>query len=289
MSQQNLAKLISLAFTEDRVFNDKTSDLCLAKNSQTSFVINTREPIIFCGKEVILEVFKQLKQTKKFKNSSINIEFFGDDKDSFKSGETIAKGKGCARLIFASERIILNFIQHLSGISTTTNQFVRALNNPKISILDTRKTLPGYRFLQKYAVICGGGKNHRHNLSSQILIKDNHLATSKKSIYELINFSKKKYPELKTEIECDEYEQVLEALKSSPDIIMLDNMNRKNLIKSITEIRRINPKIIIEISGGINLENIKNYRDLDIDCISIGSLTHSIRAVDIGLDINIPS
>ncbi len=285
MSQQNLKKIIALALTEDRVFNDKTSDLCIEKNASTSFAIVTREPIIFCGKEIILQVFKQLKNTKKFKNSKIKIDFFGEDRQAFKAGETIASGTGNARLIFAGERVILNFIQHLSGISTNTNQFVKTLNNPKITILDTRKTLPAYRFLQKYAVICGGGKNHRFDLSAQILIKDNHLASSKKNIQNLLDSSKKKYKNLKTEIECDQYLQVIEALKSNPDIIMLDNMNRHNLEKSISAIRRKNPKIIIEISGGINLDNIANYRDLDVDCISIGSLTHFVKAVDIGLDI----
>ena len=287
MSQQNLKKLIAISLTEDRVFNDKTSDLCLTKNLQTSFAINTREPIIFCGKKIILEVFGQLKKSKKFKNSSLKIEFLGDDCDAFKAGETIAQGKGCAKLIFAGERIILNFIQHLSAISTKTNQFVRKLNNSHIAILDTRKTLPAFRSLQKYAVICGGGKNHRFDLSSQILIKDNHLASSKKNINSLIDISKKKYKNLQTEIECDEYFQVLEALESKPDIIMLDNMNIQNLKKSISAIRKKNSKIIIEVSGGINLENISNYRELDIDCISIGSLTHSVKAVDIGLDIEI--
>ena len=285
MSQQNLKKIIALALTEDRVFNDKTSDLCIEKNASTSFAIVTRETIIFCGKEIILQVFKQLKNTKKFKNSKIKIDFFGEDRQAFKAGETIASGTGNARLIFAGERVILNFIQHLSGISTNTNQFVKTLNNPKITILDTRKTLPAYRFLQKYAVICGGGKNHRFDLSAQILIKDNHLASSKKNIQNLLDSSKKKYKNLKTEIECDQYLQVIEALKSNPDIIMLDNMNRHNLEKSISAIRRKNPKIIIEISGGINLDNIANYRDLDVDCISIGSLTHFVKAVDIGLDI----
>ena len=285
MSQQNLKKLIAFALTEDRVFNDKTSDLCLTKNLQTSFAINTREPIVFCGKKIILEVFEQLKKSKKFKNSSLKIEFFGDDCTAFKAGETIAQGQGCAKLIFAGERIILNFIQHLSAISTITNQFVRKLNNSRITILDTRKTLPAFRSLQKYAVICGGGKNHRFDLSSQILIKDNHLASSKKNIASLLDISKKKYKNLQTEIECDEYWQVLEALEVQPDIIMLDNMNMQNLKKSISAIRKKNSKIIIEVSGGINLENISNYRELDIDCISIGSLTHSVKAVDIGLDI----
>ena len=285
MSQQNLKKLIAFALTEDRVFNDKTSDLCLTKNLQTSFAINTREPIVFCGKKIILEVFEQLKKSKKFKNSSLKIEFFGDDCTAFKAGETIAQGQGCAKLIFAGERIILNFIQHLSAISTITNQFVRKLNNSRITILDTRKTLPAFRSLQKYAVICGGGKNHRFDLSSQILIKDNHLASSKKNIASLLDISKKKYKNLQTEIECDEYWQVLEALEVQPDIIMLDNMNMQNLKKSISAIRKKNSKIIIEVSGGINLENISNYCELDIDCISIGSLTHSVKAVDIGLDI----
>lgn len=285
MQTKNLAKIIALAFSEDKVFNDKTSDLSIPKNLQTSFVIKTREPIIFCGNEIIKQVYKQLKTFKKFRNSPLKLDFIAKDQQNLKAKSVIASGYGCARLIFASERVILNFIQHLSGIATQTQKYVKALNNPDIAILDTRKTLPAYRHLQKYAVLCGGGKNHRFDLSERILIKDNHLANNNLTIEQLVKKIRKKAKDLLIEIECDQHWQVVEAVKANVDIIMLDNMNNPQLLESIKTIRSANPKVIIEVSGGINLNNIKNYRELDIDCISIGSLTHGVKAVDIGLDI----
>jgi len=285
MQQSSLKKLIALAFSEDKVFNDLTSDYCLKKNLQTNFVIRARDPLVFCGKEIIELVFKQIKTKKKFKNAKIKIEFLANDGDYLQSQSLIVKGQGDAKLIFATERIILNFIQHLSGISTYTYEFVKKLQGTKIKILDTRKTLPGYRHLEKYAVKCAGGYNHRFNLNDRILIKDNHLANCLSSIPELLIFLKKKIKKKLIEIECDNYQQVLEAIKSSPDIIMLDNMKINDLQNSISAIRKANKKIIIEVSGGINLSNINHYRDLDIDFISIGSITHSAKAVDIGLDV----
>ena len=178
---------------------------------------------------------------------------------------------------------MLNLIQHLSGVATVTQNFVKALNNKKITILDTRKTLPTLRELEKYAVLCGGGKNHRLSLSDMILIKDNHIAAAG-SIKKAIAAAKKSGK--KIEVECDNSTQVAEAIIAAPDIIMLDNMNSAELKKSIALIQKSKKKIQIEVSGGVNLENIKNFRTLAIDFISIGSLTHSARAVDIGLDIN---
>jgi nicotinate-nucleotide pyrophosphorylase (carboxylating) len=275
-------EIVKKALLEDRVFDDVTSDLTIPKNRLVAFKIRTREQIIFCGKEVINEVFAQLKKSAKFKNSSLNYKISAKDGDALKPTESIAHGEGDAKLIFAAERVILNLIQHLSGVATLTNQFVKKLNNKKIKILDTRKTLPGLRDLQKYAVKIGGGKNHRHNLEEMILIKDNHIAAA--SSVSLAIAAAKKSSAKKIEIECDNFLQVAEAVKSRPDVIMLDNMNTKEIKKCAAEIRK-NKKIKIEISGGINLKNIKNFSSLDIDFISIGSLTHSARAVDIGLDV----
>lgn len=289
MHEQELKKIIAMACSEDRVFNDITSDLVLKKNLETNFVIKAREPLVFCGNKIVKEIFKKLKTYKKFRNSKIKLNFIAKDSQNFNANEILVEGFGCARLIFAGERIILNFIQHLSGVATQTKKFVDELNNPKIAILDTRKTLPSYRYLQKYAVSCGGGVNHRFDLAQRILIKDNHLANANLKISELVKKIKTKKTAKKTakitEIECDQYSQVIEAVDSQVDIIMLDNMNFEQLQKSIALIRSRNPKIIIEVSGGISLSNIKNYRNLNIDCVSIGSLTHSVKAVDIGLDI----
>lgn len=284
-----LLKIIEIAIAEDRAFEDITSDLTVAKNLVMSFEINPREEIIFCGKDVISMVFSQLKKSAKFKNSALDLKILVKDGELVKPGKSIARGVGEARLIFAAERVILNFIQHLSGVSSLTQKFVEKLGNKKIQILDTRKTLPGLRTLEKYAVLAGGGGNHRLNLSDMILIKDNHLAIAggiEAAINAAKKFQKKSLKKIKIEVECDTVEQVMEAIKTQPDIIMLDNMKIPEIKKSVALIRQ-NPgkKIAVEISGGVNLKNIQKLSRLEPDFISIGSLTHSARAVDIGLDV----
>lgn len=280
-----IKKIVNEALIEDGAFDDVTSDLTIDKNNQIKFSINSREKIIFCGEEIIAATFFHLKKSPKFKNSKIDFKVLAKDGKALDSGKSICIGQGEAKLIFAAERVILNLIQHLSGIATTTNQFVTTLNNPKIKILDTRKTLPNLRILQKYAVKIGGAQNHRFNLSDMILIKDNHIAAAG-SIKNAISLAKKNTKKLKIEIECDNIKQVAEAIESQPDIIMLDNMTKSEITKCSKLIRDYKKKkIAIEISGGVNLKTIKNLRYLDVDFISIGSLTHSVRAVDIGLDV----
>ena len=281
---EELKKVCRLALKEDKAGNDVTSDLTIKNHAQINFKIVAREEIILCGIETIHHCFDELTKLKKFKNIFLGLQLKAHDGDLIKAGSPIAEGFGDAKLILAAERVILNILQHLSGIATTTHQFVRTLDNEKIKILDTRKTLPMLRTLQKHAVVIGGGENHRLNLSDRILIKDNHIAAAG-SVSAAIKAAQKN-KKLKIEVECDTYEQVAEAVKSNPDIIMLDNMDAAEITKCSALIRaHKSKKIFIEISGGINLSNIKNFRALDIDFISIGSLTHSIKAVDIGLDI----
>ncbi len=279
--KKEITKIVENALREDCALEDVTSDLTIPANSQISFEIRSREEIIFCGKEIISEVFAALKKSPKFKNAKLDLKILIQDGAAASPKKPIARGQGDAKLIFAAERVILNLIQHLSGVATLTQKFVQVLANKKIKILDTRKTLPSLRALEKYAVVAGGGKNHRFNLSDMILIKDNHIAAAG-SVVKAIEAAKKNKQKLKIEVECDTSVQVAEAVKSSPDIIMLDNMTIAEINKSI---KIINKKAQIEISGGVNLKNIKKYSALKIDFISIGSLTHSARAVDIGLDI----
>ena len=279
---KTLPKIIELTLLEDEAFNDITSDLTIEKNINCNFAINAREELIFCGKKVIEEVFLQLKNSSKFQNSTLELNYFFKDGDVVKPRESIVSGFGDVKIILSAERTILNLIQHLSAIATSTKKHVEKLNNSNIKILDTRKTLPNMRELQKYAVKCGGGENHRFSLADLILIKDNHISACggiKKTLEKISNKNN-----LKIEIECDNYSQVVECLKFSPDIIMLDNMNLQELQESINEIRKSSKAILIEVSGGINLENIQNYRNFDIDFISIGALTNSVKIVDIGLD-----
>ena len=274
-------KIVAEALSEDCVFDDITSDLTIPQNRLVAFEIKPREQIIFCGKSLIEEVFFQLKKSAKFKNSKIDFKILIKDGSVVKPGKSIARGQGDAKLIFAAERVVLNLIQHASGVATLTQQFVAKLANKKIKILDTRKTLPGLRDLEKYAVVVGGGKNHRQNLAEMILIKDNHIAAAG-GVSQAIIAAKKSHTK-KIEIECDNFAQVAEAVKSKPNIIMLDNMKPAEIKKCAALIRA--HKIKIEVSGGVNLRNIKNFSNLDIDFISIGALTHSARAVDIGLDV----
>jgi len=279
---QSLEFIVENALNEDRAFDDITSDMTILSNDNSHFAINAREELIFCGSQIVDCVFKKLLASSKFYQCQINFDFLKNDGDKVQANEDIIKGFGNSKLILAGERIILNLIQHLSAISTQTNKFVKKLNNPKIRILDTRKTLPLYRELQKYAVKCGNGVNHRFNLSDMILIKDNHINACGDINSVFKNIDKNKTS--KVEIECDNSGQVMECLVHNPDIIMLDNMSNEDLQHSINMIRSHSTKILIEVSGGINLANIEQYRNLDIDFISIGSITNSIINVDIGLD-----
>lgn len=277
--KKELTKIIELALSEDKALNDITSNLTIPANHQISFAIKPREEIVLCGSDAIKICFAILKKSKKFSSAKIKLNIFAQDSDIIKPRQSIAEGHGDAKLIFAAERVILNLMQHLSGVATVTKKFVDIIDNNHTKILDTRKTIPGLRTLEKYAVKCGGGQNHRMNLQDMILIKDNHIAASGGVTSAIAKAKKSKK---KIEIECDNLSQVSEAISLKPDIIMLDNMNAQQ-IKEAQKI--IGKKCKIEISGGINLDNIKNFRDLNVDYISIGSLTHSARAVDIGLDI----
>ena len=291
-TEEEIKKIVKIALEEDFALEDITSDSTILNQTNVNFEINSRENMVFCGEKVISEVFSQLKSSKKFKNAQLSLEILAKDGDFLKSGEKIAQGRADARLVFAGERVALNLIQHLSGIATITKEFVSELDDNNIEILDTRKTIPGLRNLQKYATLAGGGKNHRFNLSDLVLIKDNHIAAAG-NIKNAIGLAKKRISELgkdiKIEVECDNFDQVTEVLPENPDIIMLDNMNRaevKKCAELIEKYRKTSKKDIkIEVSGGINLKNIKNFANLDINYISIGYLTHSVKAVDIGLDI----
>lgn len=290
--KKEISQIVKIALKEDSALRDITSDSTIPQNTTVTFEIRPREEIIFCGKEIISETFLQLKKSTKFKKSKLSLKTLIKDGDLITRGKPIAVGRGDAKLVFAAERVMLNIIQHLSGTSTLTNQFITKLSSKNIQILDTRKTLPSLRILQKYAVLCGGGKNHRQDLSDMILIKDNHIAAAGNITNAILGakaIASKSKKKLKIEIECDNYAQVLESSALAPDIIMLDNMPPTEIKKCSIAIRKaskdLKKKIQIEVSGGINLENIKKFSKLDIDFISIGALTHSAKAVDIGLDI----
>jgi nicotinate-nucleotide pyrophosphorylase (carboxylating) len=280
---KDLKQLIKIALIEDNAYEDITSDLIIAEGHLVSFSIATRQDIICCGLDIITYTIEELKASKKFINADISFDILYQDGDFIKAGTDIAKGRGEARLIFAAERTMLNLLQHLSGIATMTDKFIKLSANSKIKILDTRKTLPNLRLLQKYAVKIGGGDNHRFALNEMILIKDNHIAAAGSIKNALSKVKAGNINKLLVEIECDNLGQVREVLEVDiANIIMLDNMNCKE-IKQAVEI--IDKRAKIEVSGGVNLSSITEISKIDIDFISIGALTHSVMAVDIGLDI----
>lgn len=284
MQIKSLSAIISLALQEDNAYNDITSDFTINEQQENNFSIVARQDMILSGINVLEETFLQLKKNKKFNQSKYQLTINYQDGNFVCTNQIIASGKASTKLILAGERTILNILQHLSGIATKTNQLVKKLNNPNIAIFDTRKTLPGLRELQKYAVWCGGGNNHRFCLASQILIKDNHIASNKNILHTIKKAQSQNTQNLLLEVECDNIKQVSQALLTNPDIIMLDNMPINKIIECCKIIKNHNKSIIIEVSGSINLENIHLYSQLDINRISIGSLTNSVNGIDIGLD-----
>ncbi|MDD5492733.1 MAG: carboxylating nicotinate-nucleotide diphosphorylase [bacterium] len=268
-------KIIKEALKEDIGSGDITSDL-LIRDQKARAILLAKENGIFCGRDIARQIFKAYR---------ISNTIIAKDGQKIHRGQVLAKFSGSSRNILKIERTLLNFLQRLSGIATLTSEFAQAVKPHKTRILDTRKTTPGLRLLEKYAVACGGGNNHRIGLYDMILVKDNHLklVDSWKLIVDRL---KKKPKKMKVEIEADTLMQVKEILKARiADIILLDNMSVTILKKTIKYIRQTSPHTLIEISGGVTIKNVKQYAKLGVDRISIGALTHSAPALDISLEI----
>lgn len=281
MIANELEKIIELALLEDRAFDDVTSDFVVDENYEIDFCLSPRQDIVLCGVEAMAICCKILQKSEKFADFALKYEILAKDGDKIAKNQVFLRGFGAAKLVFAAERVALNIIQHLSGIASLTADFVAALSDKNIAILDTRKTTPLLRDLEKYAVLQGGGRNHRRDLSEMVLIKDNHIAACAGDAKGAV-LSAKKSGKI-VEIECDNLDQVRLAIEAKPDIIMLDNMDVEK-IKEACKI--INKSCKIEVSGGVNLQNIGDYAGLGIDFISVGALTHFAPWVDIGLDVN---
>lgn len=281
--------LIIKALKEDEAFNDISTRLVFGPNVKLQAQLVAKQEGIICGLEIFKDVFCSFKKR-------CHIEILSKDGDKVRPGQILAIIKGPARVILSAERTALNFIQHLSGIATLTSFFVEKVKGTNAKIYDTRKTLPGLRELEKYAVRCGGGFNHRMSLKDMVMLKDNHLRKIKNLQKEVSKIRRLK-PNKKIEIECQSFDDVKNAIDARADIIMLDNMDMKTLVKSIRFIREqasnlpLSNKVkeykpLIEISGGVTLENVKKLAELDVDMISVGSITHSAPALDISLEIN---
>ena len=271
---------VKLALREDVGSRDITTSAIIPKNTRVKAEIEAKGNGVLCGMEVAELVFRYVDQDLRFLP-------VGKDGDGIEAGQELAYIEGSAASVLIAERTALNFMSHLSGIATLTRQFVDKIQGTNAKILDTRKTIPNMRLLEKYAVRIGGGTNHRSGLYDQVLIKDNHLKILRnEKIVEIVALAKRS--SMKNGIvgiEVKNAKELTEALKSKADYILLDNM-KSEMVKQCLETRKqAGSKIPFEVSGGINLENVRSYAELGVERISIGSLTHTAPALDISLDI----
>lgn len=256
---------------------DITSEAIFNKNTKIEATLVARKCGVLCGTATALTAFKLIDPEIKFDNKL-------KDTALVNSGDIIARINGSATSILAAERVALNFLGHLSGISTLTAKYVSQISHTHAKICDTRKTTPNLRALEKYAVSCGGGVNHRFGLDDAILIKDNHIAVAG-GVAAALRAAKQKIGHLvKIEIEVDTLDQLHEALSEGVDVVLLDNMSLTQLAEAV---RMINKQALSEASGGISLDTVAAVAETGVDLISVGALTHSAPILDVGLDIHI--
>ncbi|HVP36489.1 MAG TPA: carboxylating nicotinate-nucleotide diphosphorylase [Terriglobales bacterium] len=272
---QKIQKIVKIALDEDIGSGDVTSELTIPERQRGKGFILAKEKGIIAGLEVVKSVFHEI-------DPRITFKPLGCDGDEVKQGQKVVSIQGKVKSILAGERTALNYLQRLSGIATLTNEFVRKTKGTSAKILDTRKTIPGLRFLEKYAVKKGGGENHRQGLYDMILIKDNHIQAAG-SISATIRKAQRNRRGLKIEVETKNLKEIKEALNFKIDRIMLDNFKLADLKKAVRLIRSKNKKVEIEASGRVNLKNVRKIALSGIDYISIGALTHSAKALDFSL------
>lgn len=267
--------IIKTALTEDINYIDISADYLLPEAQESGAQFLAKTDGVLCGLDVALRVFELL-------DPSFTAQTFKKDGDTLKKGDIIAKLHGKTRLLLKGERTALNLIQHMSGIATQTAQAVALVEGTNASITDTRKTLPGLRSLQKYAVVCGGGKNHRYNLSDGAMLKDNHIDAGG-GITNAINILRGKLGHMvKIEVETRNLDEVREALNAGAEIIMLDNMDCETMTEAV---KMADSRAKLEASGGITLKNLREVALTGVDIISLGALTHSVTAFDISMKL----
>ena len=281
MTESRLRRLVERALEEDLGRGDVTSDLLVPSDVAARAVLRSRGNGVIAGLDVAAMVFAVA-------DAQIHFAALIGDGDLVAPGQELAVVSGAARSLLRAERVALNFLQRLSGIATLTSRYVDAIRGTRARIVDTRKTTPGLRSLEKYAVRAGGGFNHRRDLSDAMMIKDNHLAVIGAlglSLSEAITQARQSLPHtMKIEIEVDRLDQIPAALAAGADIILLDNMSTENLRSAVA---LIDGRATTEASGGVNLGTIWEIAATGVDVISVGALTHSAPALDIGLDFEV--
>jgi nicotinate-nucleotide pyrophosphorylase (carboxylating) len=269
---------IGAFLAEDLGRGDITTQACVTRNARARGRFLAKEPMVVAGLEAAEAVFSTL-------DSQQQLEAFASDGEEVEAGKVIARTSGFADVLLAGERVALNLLQRLSGIATITRQYVRAVEGTNAQIVDTRKTTPGLRMLEKYAVVSGGARNHRFGLDDGVLIKDNHIALAG-GVAAAVESAREAVGHLhKIEVEVSAEKDLREAIKSGADILLLDNLNSEETARMVTLARELAPQVRLESSGGITLENVRAYAEAGVDLISIGALTHSARAMDISFKI----
>ncbi|MBW1645335.1 MAG: carboxylating nicotinate-nucleotide diphosphorylase [Deltaproteobacteria bacterium] len=271
-------QLIKMALSEDLGSGDITTMSTVPPGTLSTATVAFKEKGVVAGLEVMALVYRTL-------DASLKIELLARDGDAVAAETVVATVTGPSFAILMGERVALNFLQHLSGIATLTRAYVDRVGNAGAMIVDTRKTTPGWRSLEKYAVQVGGGRNHRMGLFDGVLIKDNHIRAAG-SIGKAVARARQLAPHtLKIEVEVENMEQLAEACRAGADIILLDNMTVSKLREAVAWTRERHPDILLEASGGIDLETVAAVAATGVDLISVGKLTHSARAIDISMNI----
>ena len=278
LTSAEIRQAVRAALAEDIGDGDATTLATVPASSRSVAFMNAREPLTVAGLRFAELAFHEL-------SPKIQVKRFVRDGQRVKAGAPLLKISGSSRALLTAERVALNFVQRLSGVATATAQFVDAVKGTRARILDTRKTTPGWRRFEKYAVTCGGGKNLRIGLYDMVLIKDNHLVALQNekpnAIAAAVARARKRFPKLKVEVEADTLEQVAQAVAAGADIILLDNMT---LVQLRQAVKIVGGRAKTEASGGVNLKTVRGIAQTGVDLISVGAITHSARAVDIGLD-----
>jgi nicotinate-nucleotide pyrophosphorylase (carboxylating) len=277
-SATEIRRAVKAALAEDIGKGDVTTLATVPKSAKAVAIMRAREPLVVAGLALAVTAFRELSR-------SIKIKTLVQDGQRVEVGDVLLEISGPAHAILGAERVALNFVQRLSGVASLTAQYVAAVRGTKAQILDTRKTTPGWRLFEKYAVACGGGKNHRIGLYDMVLIKDNHLAALRdekpNAVAAAVARARAKFPKLLVEVEADTLVQVAQAVEAGADIILLDNMSPSRLWQAV---HMINGRALTEASGGVTLKSVPAIARTGVNYISVGSITHSARAVDIGLD-----
>lgn len=275
MNSFDVQEIIARALAEDIGNGDATTDATVDPDRDGEAVVVAKEGFILAGYEVFLNVFLSLEPAVEF-----GVEYL--DGDEVPKGATMFTLKGPLRTLLTGERVALNLLQRMSGIATLTSKYVGAVDGTRAAILDTRKTTPNLRTIEKYAVTVGGGRNHRFGLYDGILIKDNHIAAAG-GITRAVESARSSAPHmLKIEVECESIKDVKEALKARADIVMLDNMDIPTMSEAV---KVVGGKALTEASGNMTLDRVRAVAETGVDFISVGALTHSAPAVDISMKV----